>query len=224
MLSIHMHDDGRVRMVQQDSGQPQKVKYVALQDVITAFRDQALASPLLPPGTVQYWRGYQYETIAVYTPAHTRTMSLCNKNYENMPVPATLFVFQFYKNDDGFTLSDSGVFALDGDFQGETTKLYHFPYGNVFDDHKICWGEVENHLKSVVQAGSLVDLFLGSDYNYDLDGRFQWSEGEDLSDDDEGYLAGFWKKMQGQDKFPKEHLIDTGTYKDLTDILYFIRN
>ncbi len=222
MLSIHMHDDGRVRMIREETDQPQKVKHVALQDLIEAFQDQTMSSPLLPPGTVQYWRGSSNETLAVFTPAHKRTMLLCGREYKDMPVPPTLFVFQLYRYEDSLSIGNSAVFVLKDDFRGEGTWLHKFPYGNVFDDNRICWGEVNPGLKSVYQVGSLVDMFLGSDFNLDLSGMYRqdrWNDTEHGVD-----LYGFWDKMSKLDQVPDELLIDVGTYRDVEDILYFIRN
>ena len=224
MLSIHMHDDGRVRMVRdEENGQPQKIKHVALQDLIGAFQDQAMASPILPPGTVQYWRSFNNQVLAVYTPAHKRTMSLCGEEYENMPVPATLLVVQLYSNDNGFGVSNSAMYTMAGDFQGPNTQLYSFPYGNLFDDSRICWGEVQPNLGNVFQVGSLVDVFLGSDFNLDLTGLYRHDR---MAENDEEYvdLPTFWKRMQGQEQIPTNLLRDVGQYRNIEDLLYFIRN
>ncbi len=224
MLSIHMHDDGRVRMVRDEEGLPQKVKHVALQDLIGAFQDQAIASPIMPTGTVQYWRGFTNETLTLYTPAHKRTMSLCGEEYENMPIPATLFVVQLYKTNEEYGVSDSAIFAVQGDFLGPETQLSAFPYGNVFDDSRICWGEVQPNLANVFQVGSLVDVFLGSDYNLDLTGLFRHDQMSEGQDEDYVDLPTFWKKIQGMEQIPRNLLRHVGVYRDIEDLLYFICN
>lgn len=221
MLSIQMHDDGRIRMSREEEGQLQKVKYVAVQDLIEAFRDQTMSSPILPLGTIQYWRGPQHDTLSIYTPAHLRHMSLCGVEYQHMPIPATIFVFEMYRGEDSLFLGNSAVFVTTTEFRGPQTLLYKFPFGNVFDDCRICWGEVSHSLQSVYQAGSLVDLFLGSNFNTDLLGHFPrnlWENSE------EPELVMLWRQVAGQNKFPQEWLLNVGEYGGIEDLLYFIRN
>lgn len=222
MLSIHMHEDGRVQMVRSDEGKPQRMKHIALQDLINAFQEQGISSPILPPGTVQYWRNFANQTLAIYTPAHKRTMRLCDEEFENMPVPATLFVCQLYKDETEYGVCNSAIFTLAGDFQGPSTTLYSFPYGNLFDDSRICWGEVVPKLSGIFQVGSLVDMFLGSNFNLDLTGLYNHEliaePGEEYAD-----LYTFWNKIKYQKEIPVQFLREVGQYRNLEEFLYFIQ-
>ena len=224
MFTIHMHDDGRVQVIRQDTSAPQKVKYVSLDDLVMAFKDQATQSPILPQGVVQFWQGYDYEAFTVYRAPHKRKMTLCEEEYD-MPIPGILIAARFNKNDEGLTLTDSAIFAVRGPFMGEETKLCSFPFGNVFDDNLICWGGVGINLKTSFQVGSLPDLFLGSNYNFDLEGRYVQPDNVDNDDeDDENYqgLQDFWKEMSALEKFPENRLIELCTYRNIRDYISFL--
>lgn len=222
MLSIHLHDDGRVQITEKNQGKPSKTKYVALEEVVVAFRDQAIASPLMPLGTVQYWQGYQHESLTVYREPHQRTMTLEDENY-NLPVPGLLFGFRAQKHNGGLVFSESSVFAVKGQFIGEKTQLCQFPYGNVFDDNKICWGEVQTEFKNIFQIASLIDVFLSSNFNFDLDGFYTEIDNRKKDEEEEG-LEMFWKSMKKETRFPEHRLIEECKYGEIEKHAQFLIN
>lgn len=209
MITIHMHDDGRVQLVEEASN-AQRVKYVGLPDLLSAFREQPLRSPVLPQNALQFWQGFEHEAVALYAPAHHRKMMLMDKEHK-MPVPATIFVLRFNRQEVLY-INESAIFTVVGPFVGPETVLYSFPYGNVFDDNRICWGEVGVQLKSLFQAASLVDLFLGSVFNFDLS---PLCDIPSMTGDDHIDLPSVWTLMEGEQEFPKENLLEVGTYEDI---------
>jgi hypothetical protein len=212
MLTIHMHDDGRVQMVDKEQV-PHKTRYVALQDMVEAFRGQAMSSPVLPQGCVQYWRGHGYEIVTIYREPHVRKMEYFDDTYD-MPVPGTLYAFRIDDHEgDNPQMTESAVFAVAGMWKGGDTQLCGFPYGNVYDEHTICWGELEFETIKLHQLTGMPDMFLSSPYNDDLSGQYQNPDPEGQS------LGDFWEDLSGQPRFPNERLVPVCLYSELPSFL-----
>jgi len=61
------------------------------------------------------------------------------------------------------------IFAAKLPILSDKVPLFKFPYGNVYDDGRICWGEV--HMPAITNpsdAAKLLPMFLDSNYNGDL--------------------------------------------------------
>jgi len=199
MLTIHLHQDGRVQLV--DKGQtPHSTRYVALEEMVHAFRGQAMSSPILPEGCVQYWSGHGYQIATIYKEAHVREMHFYEETYK-VPVPGTIFAFRIEQHgEEQPYMCESAVFTTVGMWNGEKTQLCAFPYGNVYDEHTICWGELEFENLYIHQLTGMPDIFLSSPFNDDLSGHYLVPDGASLS------LREFWQEMDGRDKFPEKYL------------------
>jgi hypothetical protein len=99
------------------------------------------------------------------------------------------------------------LFATGSPTLRDTDILYRFPFGNVYEDGRICWGQVNEskNIKSISQAGSLLDTFLFNTMNSDL---YYKSEPP---------LLAYLESLQSGVDFPHETLRATQyTIKELT--------
>jgi hypothetical protein len=69
----------------------------------------------------------------------------------------------------GGHLSRTQLLCSGSSISGLESKVHPWPFGNVYDNSKICWGSVESwrHLKPE-NFGQMSDLFFGSPFNRDL--------------------------------------------------------
>lgn len=212
MFTIHMFSDGRIQLADHRLSAPQ-TRFVALESLVDVFRQQSMGSPVLPPGCLQYWRGYEHSVFVLQKPEHRREMNLQNTSYM-IPVPDTLFVFRIQQEPEKPpSLTESVVLAMSGPWQGEHTTLYEFPFGNIFSDRTICWGDFDVELPNFHHLDVLTDIFLGTPFNTDLSGNY-YSPGPDEQD-----LTCFWAEMEEHKAFPTERLIRAFCYNELVEQL-----
>jgi hypothetical protein len=64
---------------------------------------------------------------------------------------------------------ESSAFALSGPITSLNNSLCKFPFGNTYDDGRICWGGVKlPKIKEPIDILSCVSSFMDSEYNGDL--------------------------------------------------------
>lgn len=109
----------------------------------------------------------------VYTFLRENNITVEEENGDEVAIvdsvtPITAWMVKIYKNEDTVLYSNINVFALKTPvFTGNET-LYRYPYSNVYDDAKICWGEISLQAPSSQSIQGLSTLFLGSYFNLDL--------------------------------------------------------
>lgn len=115
----------------------------------------------------------------------------------------------FYLRTDRNRMTKSLLFAVD-DSKGlsEQSKLYHYPYGNVYKDGRICWGRNElPKISSFADFGGVINLFFGSPTNNDLyEPPEIKQEGKEFKPSQQE-LIGFAEK---EDFFPEKFLKSAG--------------
>lgn len=212
MFTINMFPNGQIQLVDQRSLASQ-TRYVSLESLIEVFRQQAIGSPVLPPGCLQYWRGHEYSIFVLQKPAHVREMWLGTVSYA-MPVPDLLFVFRIRQDPaNPLSLADSVVLAMTGPWENEDTVLYEFPYGNIFSDRTVCWGDFEVEVPNFHHLDVLTDIFLSTPFNTDLSGNYQNPNPEEQN------LEEFWQALHGLPTFPTDRLCRAFLYHELTEQL-----
>jgi len=134
----------------------------------------------------------------------------------NVRFPGLLMAVTCRVNNDG-TISpkDTRVFATQGPILRDTDQLYRFPFGNVYHpDGRICWGSAgreHNKIRTLTQAGSLLDTFLFAGMNNDL-------YGNDTNNANMG-LEQYLRSLQDKPEFPYSDLKSEISFKDLTSLL-----
>ncbi len=92
-----------------------------------------------------------------------------------VPFPGILFVMTLKENSEGDLQLDSNecrLFALDGPMFNDSAVLYKYPFTNVYNDYRICWGHTLDNINvknmNILQGAGLLHLFLTSINNEDL--------------------------------------------------------
>lgn len=129
--------------------------------------------------------------------------------------PDLLFLFQVR----GGNVSSSFCFALksmDQEGIGPNSRLCHYPFGNVYDDGKICWGNtLLPSLDSMKDTESLIQAFFDAETNNDL------YQNRIMEHPEFTEQSGLLEALKEMDTFPKEWLIETG--KNLSGLSAAIR-
>lgn len=148
-------------------------KKLDLSDFLMMLNESHEGAKYIPIGRVPY--GYVTGAIAkgntfwctLALPAQKRNIIYYGEMH-TIAFPAMLFHFKVQ----GGKLNESKCFALKEDTLTEKTKLYAYPFGNVYEDGKICWGtcsipkcekmaDVERYLELFFSAGTNDDLYRG---------------------------------------------------------------
>ena len=146
--------------------------------------------------------------MAVSIPAAVRPVQYFDTVYV-VPFPALMFIFCIATG----RINVSKVVALDTDVPQENSIVYHYPFGNVYNDGKICWGNIAlPGISNPLELPKAISGFFASETNNDLyevvDGRQQRQLLEELSNADAfpkrylrkneqiGLLSDFLKEMR----------------------------
>jgi hypothetical protein len=124
-----------------------------------------------------------------------------------IPFPKLLFIASA-KN--GHT-SGLSCFAFSGNLLTPDTKLYSYPFGNVYPTGSVCMGGFGMDIHGYYDLYSYVQAF------------FELVTNDDLYDGTRSNKSGlrqldFIKSLEGKEKFPKEMLAEIGTYGRLVQL------
>lgn len=97
-------------------------------------------SPPLPDNCVTHAEiygevGTVQQVVVVKRPVMKRPYNHFGETWE-VYYPKLLFLYKV----DGQKVKDTSVVAYFDEVVTEATKVYHFPFGNVFNDHRLCLG------------------------------------------------------------------------------------
>lgn len=146
--------------------------------------------------------------VVVVIPKQRTPLFYSDTHFE-VPYPDLAFFYQVEKG----KVTYSKVFALKT--VTEESMLYHYPYTNVYDDGRICWGC--NHLpecNSLADVDMLTSLFFSAKCNDDLFTPRKMLRNCDMYT---GNVRAYLQKVSENDAFPEEFLLETG--KTLGDLL-----
>lgn len=114
---------------------------------------------------------------------------------ELVPFPNLLLEFEVSHT----KVNRSKIYSFVGDAK-EGMQLYRFPFGNVYDDGKICWGNMSlPSVKRLEEIEQLVGMFFSSETNDDL------FRGKDFPTQ-----RTFIEELKKYDDFPDKYLKSTG--------------
>lgn len=180
--------------------------------------DYELTTGLMPLGT-RFYRGSSANFgLVVEIPAKVRDMTLSKYNSAGtkrineviqVPYPTCIFYFNIK---DG-KVWDIRLHSLKYPIQTENDPLFCFPFSNVYQDGRICWGGVAlPKISKPMDLVSIINLFLGSQFNGDLAGS-NFMSPKDKEIRDFWSLVSYVKPLQD---FPMEILRPTGsTFKHI---------
>lgn len=138
-----------------------------------------------------------FEAVMVF-PAQKRGFSFADKIFY-IPFPA-LVMKVVYVN--GVKKNDC-IFALDTDEPGDNSPLYNYPFGNVYNDGRICFGNIKVNVSCLEEAPRVFEDFICGRTNHDLyndnrSGKRNMSQGE------------FVEMLEKLDSFPMDQLVKNG--------------
>lgn len=209
-VRVHCEDDDNIAVLK-------NISYQDFVELLTESRmndDKVNRIGSLPFGFID--GGYEsvtstFEAI-LHLPAQERPMKYFEEVYI-VPFPDLVFYLKAQKG----RVTTSKVFALASGDTSEKAKLYRYPYGNVYEDGKICWGGNSNSIPSVhclKDFEKVVTLFFGATTNNDLyKSPIYEKDGVQVNMSQTELL----KLMQGKDIYPAEFLNPSriGTMKNL---------
>ena len=164
-----------VRVEYTDSNAMSFAKEISLEDyvkLLSKTRDgvEKTIIPRLPEGTVylEWGDAFNYNiAVAVNAMVHP-TAFMSSENVAMLPFPGLIFLFKVERG----ILTNSRCFAIQALPRAVTpeTEIYMFPYGNVYDDGKLCWGSNFDisHVESVASLETVVETFFNATMNRDL--------------------------------------------------------
>lgn len=156
----------------------------------------------LPCNIHRYIQSGSKKILYIWYPAQVRKFRVSPKlEAYRYPISPVLIKFVF-END---KLNTTHLWATDSSFlRSYNPPLYYFPYGNVYSDSRLCWGNVK--YKSEYSPSSIdynVSLIFTSSYNDDL--------GRNIGSVGYGHRASesidLLKNLKDKDSFPENQLI-----------------
>ena len=106
-----------------------------------------------------------HRRVTLQLPAARRPVLYYGKLY-NLPYPSLVFHFETGKNGN---ITHSKCYAAGNSRITEGSSLYKYPFGNVYDSAKICWGNIVlPRIESFADFEKLLPLFFGAETNDDL--------------------------------------------------------
>jgi hypothetical protein len=159
-------------------------------EVIAEFipKVKTVCTPILPKGTVLYQEESDGTKIVVLERERARRdVIFHNTPYRQVGHPKLLFAFLVRQK----KIQDCQIVAVKDVMVKPTTKLFRYPFSNVYPDNRACWPEIRSiKINHLFELQNLPDLFFNSPANNDL---FQ---GENLRD--------WFYKLQNKDFDDKE--------------------
>ena len=196
-------------------------KNIHLEELITELvSNYKISTDLLPQGTRLYKGAGSDYVACVEIAAKVRDFTISKYKDGNkltdeviqIPYPTCLFIF-FIQNKKVYELK---LFALKHPLQTiGKDKLYWFPFSNVYQDGRICWGNAGVSLKvnKPMEMVGIINQFLGSTFNGDVaQNNVKFTKDCGFSD-----FWGLVKALTGKPEFPLELLKETN--QELKNIL-----
>lgn len=170
--------------------------------------------------TKRYIKYSDKDILFVEASPSRRTINFNNgKKYENVMFPGLLMGIMCKRKTNGdIEIVTERLYATVGPILRDTDPLFIFPFANVHaQSGSICWGGINyrRNIKTIAQAGSILDTFLYNTMNSDLYDKSTF--GVSLPD--------LITSLQNSESFPYEKLKKAGlTFKELNSLLKNRRN
>lgn len=171
-ITINENEPSLVQLLIQDAATSQTVvKRISLSSLMVLLQDAT-------KGTVKgkrigqlpefFYDGYVNESgfEAVFVLPEAIRPYIFQDGAYTIPFPTLVMHFKV----SGGKLRKSSVFAVLDKEVGENTLLYHYPFANVYEDGRICWGDnaLPNGMQCIKDLEKLLVLFLNAPNNTDL--------------------------------------------------------
>lgn len=180
-------------------------------------KQHTMNTGILPPNT-RYFQGNNTNyIIAIEAPAKMRRFLLHSNTQQremgdkykpkqlNIPFPHCLFTFKISNK----ILSDTWVHCLESRLLSPNDILKTFPFGNVYDNGSVCWGQIAyNDINSPIDLIAKISMFFDAPFNGDLTDRSTFNKKDGLNN--------FWELvdyLKDKEKFPTNLLKNYKTFQ-----------
>ncbi len=135
--------------------------------------------------------------IVTVLPASMQMMQYENTQYD-VCMPSLVFSFHVNKG----KLENTRVFTLKDEKPTEKSVLYRYPYGNVQDDGRVCWGSnTLPEIREIKRLEMVMTLFIQSPCNSDL------YHSEKCIGQNDVPLRELFEQLRNVQSFPEEYLM-----------------
>lgn len=135
--------------------------------------------------------------IVTVLPASMQMMQYESTQYD-VCVPSLVFSFHVNKG----RLENTRVFTLKDENPTGNSVLYRYPYGNVYDDGRVCWGSnVFQDILEIKRLEMVMTLFIQSPCNSDLYRSEKCIGQKDVP------LRELFEQLRNVQSFPEEYLM-----------------
>ena len=198
------NNSSEARVVFTNSDGFQTNKNVCIDDLLDALNSNNKISTGVLPSNTKFFSGTRGDyIIGIESPRRVRRFIQFDNNHNvdkefRIPFPICLFIFYV---SDGL-IKSSKLFALNEKLNNKKDTLYRFPFGNTYEDGRICWGNNKiPKIKKPQSLHSLIAMFYDAPFNGDLfDSKTIKME-----------RSNFWtfvKSLDGKDFFPNKVLFE----------------
>lgn len=186
------------------------VKNVSVDDFVDSItKDVIRRTGILSRGVREVFSYGDNEVVILEVPPRIRDIIFSEDKMQRkylVPFPSLVFVFWLNSN----KVQESWCFATKDPIYKGDAQLHYFPYGNVYGDGKICWGDTDflgKNKYTSSNVSSIVTRFLQAPFNRDLsEGAFNAPKKGIKS------VLSLLQHLDGSCKFPKEILRPTLKY------------
>ncbi len=135
--------------------------------------------------------------IVTVLPASMQIMQYENTQYD-VCVPSLVFSFHVNKG----RLMNTRVFTLKDEEPTDNSVLYRYPYGNVYEDGRVCWGSnVFPDICEIKRLEMVMTLFIQTPCNSDL------YRSEECIGQNDVPLRELFEQLRNVQIFPEEYLM-----------------
>lgn len=135
------------------------------QELVTSYvpNQKTITTPLLPSGTILYQEEVSGRKVVVLEiPKQRWDIQYYQTPYENVGHPKMLFEFII----SGKNIRNCRIYAMKNENLKPSSKLYHYPFGNVHASFEACWPQLkEIKIDRLTQLRNLPQLFFKSAMN-----------------------------------------------------------
>lgn len=202
--------------VTKTDGLSETVKNIELEDLKEVFANNIpMETGMLPKGCIYMARKETHIILLIeVTPKkHSiiyRGRSTSNANRREVPMPTLVFGLHYNQG----VLNHSYCATTQLPITSMETPTFRFPLGNVYDDSRICWGNVShNPIQQILETSEIPALFFGAPFNGDL------SSGAFRHNDNTSDLGPFIAHLTTLDIFPPQYLVPNNSGSNVGSIL-----
>jgi hypothetical protein len=134
--------------------------------ILRSSNTNGFATPVLPRGAICYTEangGWKSCCFMEFQP-HRRTAYYHEAVIEDVPFPRLIFGFELMQREGKYDITKVMLGALEDQcLLNEDSEVYFYPYTNVQNDFKVCWGGSQlPSLDRVSQLTTIPELFFNS--------------------------------------------------------------